>query len=118
MQFDEASITHLVVALSMLGTAPGDIADGVTGLHLAGDEGTLVVSPTDEQRLAVVSTLDRVGWYHPAGRVAPAHTSRVEPTNVHRGGRRRAGIYNYVMLSKEGPFQNYDIGVRKEKKVI
>lgn len=94
----------------MLGAAPGDVANRVTGLHLAGDESTLVVSPTDKQGLAVVSTFDRVGWYHPAGRVAPAHASRVEPTDLQRCRRCRARIYNYVMLSNaKGNFQNYDI---------
>lgn len=84
----------------MLAAAPGDVADGVTGLHLARNKGTLVVSPTDEQGLAVVSTLDRIGWYHPTGRVAPADASRVQSSaDVYWRGRRRAGIYNYVMLS-------------------
>lgn len=81
----------------MLGAAPGDVANGMTGFHLAGDESTLVVSPADEQGLAVVSTLDRVGWYHPAGRVAPARTSGIESTDFHRRGR-RARIYNYVLM--------------------
>jgi len=82
----------------MFGAAPGDVANGVTGLHLAGEEGTLVMSPTDEQRLVVVSTLDRIGGYHPAGRVAPGCTSRVESTDFQRRGRCCARIYNYILM--------------------
>ena len=91
------SITHLVIAFSMFRAAPGDVADGMTGLHLARNEGTLVMSPTDEKRLLVMSTLDRIGWYHPSGRITPAHVSRVE-SMIRRCGRRRARIYNYVLI--------------------
>ncbi|KYM83247.1 hypothetical protein ALC53_06515 [Atta colombica] len=90
------SVTHLVIAFSMFRTAPGDVADGMTGLHLAGDESTLVMSPTDEKRLLVMSTLDRVGWYHPSGRITPAHVSPM--VSFRRCGRRRARIYNYVLI--------------------
>lgn len=82
----------------MLFAAPGDVADGVAGLHLAGNKSTLMMSPTDEQGPVVVSTLDRVRRYHSAGRVAPAHASRVESTDFQRCGRRRARIYNHILM--------------------
>ena len=42
------SVIHLVIGFSMFRAAPGDVADGVTGLYLTGDEGTFVMGPTDE----------------------------------------------------------------------
>lgn len=61
----------------MLLTTPGDVADTVAGLDLTGYQCTLVVGPTDVERLVILATNDGT-WRKSARRgVTPANAAQL-----------------------------------------